>query len=63
MNDELDFFVLLLCANGNPVPMTNPDSNQLDFFATEEEARTAAKTSFYGNHYGYEIFQMGQGVE
>jgi len=43
-----------------PTPLMNKDNDEMAFYASELEAGTAAKSSFLGEHYGYEIFQLGQ---
>lgn len=53
------FFVMLNNQKGTRlVPMADPE-NELMMYATKEEAEEAAKHTFYGEHFGYEIHEAG----
>jgi len=43
------------------VPMCDPDGELL-MYATREEAAHAAQRTAYGEHFGYDIFEAGNGV-
>lgn len=56
-----DFFVMLFMGEGRYTPMTTGDDGDLAKYATWEEARTAAANTSLGEHFGYEIFEIGDG--
>lgn len=58
MKDK-DYFVILNTQNGN-VPLLDADGN-MEFFERPEKARNAAKTSYFGSEYGFEVFELGMG--
>lgn len=58
---DKDFFVILSGQRGGGIGL--PDEHgDLAFFATQEEAETAAKESFYGREFGWEVFERGSGL-
>jgi len=65
MNKPLPFFVMLnhpSCA-GNYTPMDCGDNDfELARFATKEEAEKAARNSALGENFGYEVFEIGNGL-
>ena len=42
------------------VPAADPEGNMY-WFKTIDEARTCARQTFYGQNFGYEIFEEGIG--
>ncbi len=58
---EKPFFVMLNNQKGNRlVPMMDPEY-ELMMYATKDEAEAAAKQTFYGEHFGYEVHEAGCG--
>ena len=57
-----DFFVMLTTPDGGYTPMTIGDDNEMAKYDTEEEAKRAAISSLLGNHFGYEVFEIGLGT-
>ena len=59
---EKPYFVMLYNQKGTRfIPLTSP-ADQLEMFATPEQARDAAEGSLFGSRFGYEIFEAGDGV-
>lgn len=56
------FVMLYTSADVGYVPMIDGDDNDLAMYDTEDEARSAAQNTSLGEAFGYEIFQMGEGV-
>lgn len=61
-----DFFVMLTTQNGGYTPLmfcTDIATNEAELakFATEQEARKAAKDSVLGEAFGFEVFEIGCG--
>lgn len=56
------YFVMLNHPNPSvpAVPMVHED-DEVAFFMTKEEAEEAAKNSFLGEGYGFEVFCLGRG--
>ena len=58
---DKDFFVILTGQSGEGVGL--PDEHgDLAFFATQEEAENAARNTFYGREFGWEVFERGSGL-
>jgi len=55
------YFAILTTQSGDFVPMTNFEG-EFEFFETQEQAEAGAKASYYGEHYGWEVFEMGGGI-
>ncbi len=65
MNNEGDFFVMLTTQSGGYTPLTQhegPEAGTLAKFKTQEEAKTGAESSVLGEHFGYEVFEIGCGL-
>jgi hypothetical protein len=56
-----NYFVILSDQQGNPVPMADPEGNMY-FMETHEESQKAAQNTFFGHHFGFEIFVLGGGI-
>jgi hypothetical protein len=59
----MKFFVMLRMQNGATPLIFADDQIHMMFFDTAKKARAAAKKSFFGDHFGFEIFKLGQGIE
>ena len=57
------FFVMLNHPSENieALIMTQGTYDEPAFFATQEDARKAAKNNTLGENFGYEIFELGTG--
>ena len=56
------FFAMLYNQAGTRlVPMCDPEGELL-MYATVEEAAHAAQRTAYGEHFGYDIYEAGDGV-
>lgn len=56
------FFIMIYAQSGEGAsPMTQGNSDEVQFWATEAEAREVADNHFYASAMGYEIFEMGTG--
>ena len=58
------FFVLLNHPKNDvpAVPLIESKTDNIAFYETFEEAGEAAESSSLGEEFGYEIFQLGQGL-
>lgn len=57
-----EFFVMLNTQNGGITPLVSGEREDLATFDTVEEAEEAAKSSSFGDAFGFEVFQTGYGV-
>ena len=57
----LDFFVILNHPNGGYTPLMDDDF-EISRFRTEYEARQAAEDSFLGSKFGWQVFDVNQGL-
>ncbi|WP_155303458.1 hypothetical protein [Desulfosarcina widdelii] len=58
---EKPFFVILNHQNGSVLPMVENDDGDLAMFETETDAVTAGNNNPLGEHYGFEVFELGDG--
>jgi len=57
------FFVMLWNQKSTLlVPMTEEDG-ELSMYQTAEEAHTAGEENHMGKHFGFDVFEAGEGVE
>ena len=58
------FFVMLNHPNPNvpALPMTCNDDKDVAFYKTREEAQNDAENNSLGEHFGYNVFELGNGV-
>ena len=57
-----EFFVMLYTQNGSYTPMMENDEDMAKY-ETIDDARAAAENSMLGSAFGYEVFQIGCGVQ
>jgi hypothetical protein len=57
------FFVLLNVPNHKPMALLDDDTEELLYFDTELKARQAATSTWVGERFGYEVFELGCGVQ
>jgi len=62
MNTEGDFFVMLNTQGGGYTPLVDSDSDDIAKFKTAEAARECAGQNLLGEHFGFEVFEIGCGV-
>lgn len=58
------FFVMMYSQNGNiamPI-MADMEMEEVAFFSTEQAARAMADDHGFASKFGYEIFEMGEGL-
>lgn len=56
------YFVMLSTQRGGAaVPLTVDD--EMGFFATIKEAKAAAESTVFGREFGYEVFELGYGID
>lgn len=59
---EKPFFAMLYNQSGTRlVPMCDPEG-ELYMYSTREDAALAAGRTAFGEHFGYEIYEAGDGV-
>lgn len=56
-----DFFVMLNCQHGGATPMMG-DDDEVAFYESEAAARVDADQNPLGEHFGYEVFELGTGA-
>ncbi len=56
---EKNFFVILNDQQGNPVPMADPEGI-IYFLDSYEKAVEAAENTFFGENFGYGVFDLDQ---
>ena len=61
MNTDKPFFVVLNTQDWGSCIMADPEG-QVFWFATFEEARNAGYQTFFGEHFGFEVFCRGDGL-
>lgn len=60
----MNYFVLLNTQAGNaaiPLLLDNAAGAAMRFFPTEDEAVKAAKQTFFGQHFGFDVFNLLDG--
>jgi hypothetical protein len=58
----IQYFVMLDNQDGKLIqPLLDEDGMDVALFDTEHDAREAAQANAVGSHFGYEIFERGNG--
>lgn len=56
---SLDYFVMLYTQNGSFTPMMHDDD--IARYPSQKAARDAARNNLLGEHFGFDIFRIGDG--
>lgn len=59
---EGDFFVMLNTQRGSYTPLMDSHNDDIAKFITVEAACECADANMLGEHFGYEVFEIGCGV-
>jgi hypothetical protein len=60
MNADKPYFVVLNTQNGGAVLAADPEG-EVYWFRTIEEANVCGNNTFFGQHFGFEVFCRGEG--
>lgn len=63
MTNQGDFFVMLNTHCGGYTPLIESDSDDMASFSTKEQAIEAAKDTYLGSFFGFEVFETGLGAQ
>ena len=58
----MDYFVMLNTQNGSFTPLMDEKGDDIAKFATDDDADKMAAQNPMGEHFGYEVFQIGMGL-
>ena len=56
------YFVMLNCQNGMILPLVG-DNEEVCMFSSENDAMIAANDTVLGSAFGFEVFELGGGVD
>lgn len=59
---EKPYFVMLYNQKGDRVVPLTDDNGEVRMFADEDDAYKTANVTFYGSNFGFDIFEMGNGL-
>lgn len=55
------YFVMLSTQRGGALPLMVDE--EMGFFTTIREAKDAAESTVFGREFGYEVFELGYGID